>query len=147
MALSICTSVPLRLIETDPEPKTLAGIAVNVRETVSRADAKCIGQHLNLLSRESDGYLRKLAGLHGCKYVLVVSNLVGFDHYDVDFGAGIPTLVRPTLLSFTNAIHIMPCGPGDDAYEIVMTLTVDIANKVIQNTFWMGLMDGHSYDV
>ncbi|KAJ2540051.1 hypothetical protein EV175_006276 [Coemansia sp. RSA 1933] len=147
MALTICTSVPLRLIETDPEPKTLAGIAANIRETVSRADAKCIGQHLNLLNRESDGYLRKLAGLPGCKYVVVVSNLAGFDHYDVDFGTGIPTLVRPALLSFTNSIHIMPCRQGDDAYEIAMTLTADIANKVIQNTFWMGLVDGHSHDV
>ncbi|KAJ2618294.1 hypothetical protein EV177_000013 [Coemansia sp. RSA 1804] len=69
-----------------------------------------------------------------------------FNHYDVDFGMGIPALVRPAHLSFPNSALIMPGYPGTDGYEISMILTAEVAAKTIQDQHWMSLVDRCDYD-
>ncbi|KAJ2659317.1 hypothetical protein IWW48_003560 [Coemansia sp. RSA 1200] len=72
--------------------------------------------------------------------------MAAFNHYDVDFGMGIPVLVRPGHLCSPNSILIMPGYPGIQGYEIFMTLTREVAAKTIQDEHWMSLVDRCDYD-
>ncbi|KAJ1894032.1 hypothetical protein LPJ81_005246 [Coemansia sp. IMI 209127] len=147
MAIMRPVGMPLELVEADPTPKTLAEIATGVREMVNTTDAQYIGQLAHLTNKTSDGYVRVMMGLASHKYMLAVSNHISFVHYDIDFGNGIPMCVRPAFLAFPNAAFIMPCHPDLGGYEIAMTLTPRVADKAVQNEYWMGLVDKHDYDV
>ncbi|KAJ2761783.1 hypothetical protein H4S06_001024 [Coemansia sp. BCRC 34490] len=140
-------TVPLELITADPDASALARIAGHIRDGVNATDAEYICQVGHLVSKRPEGYVQFFMGLIEYKYNMVVSSQVLFDHYDVDFGMGIPVLVRPAHLSFPNSILIMPCYPGTDGYEISMTLTAEVAAKTIQDQHWMSLVDRCDYDV
>ncbi|KAJ2533057.1 hypothetical protein EV175_007106 [Coemansia sp. RSA 1933] len=114
---------------------------------VNMADAKYIGQYTNLINKEPDGFMRQVNGLSKYRHRLIVSNQISFNHYDVDFGVGIPVLVRLAIISFPHSAFIMPSRPGDDGYEITMTLTADVASKLVQNTHWMNIVDSYDFDV
>ncbi|KAJ1733498.1 hypothetical protein LPJ72_002841 [Coemansia sp. Benny D160-2] len=140
--------VPLDLVVADPVPSALAKVSGYIRSAVNDTDAEYICQLGHLANRKPEDYVQILLGLLGYKYNLMVSNQALFNHYDVDFGMDIPVLVRPALLSFPNSILIMPCHPdAGKGYEIAMTLTTEVAAKVIQDEHWMSLVDRCDYDV
>ncbi|KAJ2694389.1 hypothetical protein GGH99_000702 [Coemansia sp. RSA 1285] len=140
--------VPLDLVVADPVSSALAKVSGYIRSAVNNTDAEYICQLGHLANRKPEDYVQILLGLLGCKYNLMVSNQALFNHYNVDFGMDIPALVRPALLSFPNSVLIMPCHLGvGKGYEIAMTLTTEVAAKVIQDEHWMSLVDRCDYDV
>ncbi|KAJ2763316.1 hypothetical protein H4S06_000156 [Coemansia sp. BCRC 34490] len=140
--------VPLDLVVADPVSSALAKVSGYIRSAVNNTDAEYICQLGHLANRKPEDYVQILQGLLGYKYNLMVSNQALFNHYDVDFGMDIPALVRPALLSFPNLVLIMPCHLGvGKGYEIAMTLTTEVAAKVIKDEHWMSLVDRCDYDV
>ncbi|KAJ2087033.1 hypothetical protein IW138_005252 [Coemansia sp. RSA 986] len=147
MTVARAAVIPMNQLKVEPTPKTLASITKQIRTMVSDMDAQAVGQHCHFVNKKSDGYVRLMMGMLGYKYKLAVSNHLGFDHYGVDFGMGAPILVRPAFLSFPNSVLIMPCHPDVGGCEIAMTLTLDVAEKVIRNTTWMSLVDKFDFNV
>ncbi|KAJ2657628.1 hypothetical protein IWW48_004434 [Coemansia sp. RSA 1200] len=148
MIIARLITVPLDLVVADPVPSALAKVSGYIRSAVNDTGAEYICQLGHLANKKSESYMQILLGLLGYKYNLITSNQALFNHYNVDFGMGIPVLVRPALLSFPNSVLIMPGRPdAGKGYEIAMTLTMDVAAKVMQNEHWMGLVDRCDYDV
>ncbi|KAJ2547352.1 hypothetical protein EV175_005255 [Coemansia sp. RSA 1933] len=76
--------------------------------------------------------------------VLVVSNQSRFPHYDVDFGAGTPSMVRHAPHAFTYTVYVMPANPKTGGgYEIEMNMPPAIEAHLVKNNTWMKLADNY----
>ncbi|KAJ2543155.1 hypothetical protein EV175_006001 [Coemansia sp. RSA 1933] len=111
---------PSALTQAGLDPENVLAIATPVREVISSTNKTYIGQFNHLINSEPDMYLRLNMCYYKYKSLLVVTNVSKFDQYKLDFGAGIPHLIRPSLQSFVNAILVMSSHPDIGGYEVVL---------------------------
>ncbi|KAJ2087035.1 hypothetical protein IW138_005254 [Coemansia sp. RSA 986] len=128
-------------IQEGPTDKVLATLALRIRQTISTTDEKYVGQFGNLLDKEYDNFLRLTMSTSKIKRKLMFSNQTRFAHYDVDFGAGIPAMVRHAPHAFVDLAYVMPANPTTGGYEIEFNLAPDVALHLIRNSSWMKLVD------
>ncbi|KAJ1663141.1 hypothetical protein IW140_005312 [Coemansia sp. RSA 1813] len=139
--------IPLEFVQLGVKPKALSAVASGIRQAVNSMSKRYIGQYSTLLNKCTDGYLRAILNDSSLRYGVFVTNHTRFGHYTVDFGAGIPSLVRPCTLAFPNIVFIMPCHPDTDAYEFAMPLTSAVRKNIVQDKSWMQLVEKYSFDV
>ncbi|KAJ2763511.1 hypothetical protein H4S06_000037 [Coemansia sp. BCRC 34490] len=140
------TTTPLNLIQTELTPKALADVAYRIRQAVRGISRQWIGQHCNLLNSAVDGYVRALLYDVSHRYKVFITNHARFGHYKVDFGAGIPSLVRPATIAFPNIVFVMPCHPSNEGYELAMPLTRAVGKAIVQNRNWMQMLEKYSFN-
>ncbi|KAJ2552506.1 hypothetical protein EV175_003285 [Coemansia sp. RSA 1933] len=138
---------PQTLTQADSDPENVLAVATIVREAMSSTDKTYIGQSNHLINREPDMYMRLATGYLKYKSSLAVTNVSMFDQYGLDFGAGIPRLIRSASQAFMNYIEVMPCHPDIGGYEVVMMLRPGIAQIIAQNKGWMRLVDSYHLGV
>ncbi|KAJ2759787.1 hypothetical protein H4S06_002058 [Coemansia sp. BCRC 34490] len=70
-----------------------------------------------------------------------MTNQSRFDHYGVDFGAGIPKIVRHAPHAFTDTVYVMPVHPETGGYLIEFKIAPKIEANIIRDSRWMKLVD------
>ncbi|KAJ2662246.1 hypothetical protein IWW48_001986 [Coemansia sp. RSA 1200] len=123
------------------DDKALCGLALKIHEEVNATDEQYIGQLGYLMNRNPDNYLRQTFCYAKIRNKLITSNQVKFAHYDVDFGAGIPTLVRHAPHAFADIAYVMPPNPKTGGYEVEFNVVSDVARYIAGNSDWMKLVD------
>ncbi|KAJ2398597.1 hypothetical protein GGI23_003148, partial [Coemansia sp. RSA 2559] len=88
--------VPPELIQTEPTAETLSMIALKMRQAISTVDEQYAGQIGYLWDKDPDSYMWAVMRSVKGRNKLAISNQSKFAHYDVDFGACIPSMVRHT---------------------------------------------------
>ncbi|KAJ2555206.1 hypothetical protein EV175_002334 [Coemansia sp. RSA 1933] len=138
-------TVPQKLIQVEPTDESLSDLALRIHQAVASANEQRAGQIGYLLNKEPDSYALSMwhRATKGGK--LVVSNQSRFPHYEVNFGAGMPSMVRHAPHAFTYTVYVMPANPKTGGgYEIEMNMPPAIEAHLVKNNTWMKLVD--SYD-
>ncbi|KAJ2400650.1 hypothetical protein GGI23_001903 [Coemansia sp. RSA 2559] len=133
--------VPPELIQTGPTAEALSAIALRMRQAISTADEQYAGQVGTLLDKETDSYMWSVLCYVRTGSKLVLSNQSRFAHYDVDFGAGIPSMVRHAPHAFTDVVFIMPANPSIGGYELDFNFSPAVEANLVQNNNWMKMVD------
>ncbi|KAJ2396120.1 hypothetical protein GGI23_004033 [Coemansia sp. RSA 2559] len=146
--LSITRSVlcPHELVQGKNYLESLSKIATELRNILLATDEKFVGQFNFLMNSESDMFMRVVLKYRK-QNSITVSNVSKTGYYEIDFGAGIPCLVRPIFRATPNLISVMPCHPDIGGYDVLAHLDRDVAKIVAQDKRWMGLVDSHYLDI
>ncbi|KAJ1737269.1 hypothetical protein LPJ72_000640 [Coemansia sp. Benny D160-2] len=136
---------PETLVYVEPTDEALSALALIIHEVVASSDEKVYSQLGYLAESKADNYLRMGFGTWTCKKKLLTSNHSRLGHYEVDFGAGIPSLVRHGPQVSTDVAYVMATNPKVGGYEIELKLAPEVAAKVVQNASWMKLVDKFEY--
>ncbi|KAJ2556351.1 hypothetical protein EV175_002065 [Coemansia sp. RSA 1933] len=142
--MAIGKSFPLSWdqVHEDPTDRVLAALAQKINQAITATDEQYVGQFGHLLDREPDNFMRLIACTMDTKNKLMTSNQSRFPHYGVDFGSGIPSMVRHAPHAFSDLAYVMPANPATGGgYEIEFNLAPEVALQVVQNDTWMKLAD------
>ncbi|KAI9504431.1 hypothetical protein BX070DRAFT_222173 [Coemansia spiralis] len=134
---------PLELLQMEPTPKVLATIASSTRQAVTNTSERFANQYIGAINREPDSYMRLSLSFMKKRWVAVVSNNSRTDFYKLDFGAGIPKLVRPPAHSFPGLVLVLPAHPDIGGYELAFNVTPGVAKRLVQHKFWMSFVDNY----
>ncbi|KAJ1734591.1 hypothetical protein LPJ72_002276 [Coemansia sp. Benny D160-2] len=121
--------------------KALSDLALKVHQVISSVNEQVIGQFGFLQNKEPDGFMWSLVGYAWERNKLVMTNQSRFDHYGVDFGAGIPKIVRHAPHAFTDTVYVMPVHPETGGYLIEFKIAPKIEANIIRDSRWMKLVD------
>ncbi|KAJ2547406.1 hypothetical protein EV175_005234 [Coemansia sp. RSA 1933] len=146
MIIARCILIPLDNYNEGATPKAMAVVASYIRQAVAGMNKRCIGQHSTLMNKSSEVFARAILFSNNFRYKLLVSNHILFEHYSMDFGSGIPDLVRPGTVAFPNIVFVMPCSPGSDTYELMLSIPRAVRERILQDESWMQLVEGYSVD-
>ncbi|KAJ2557710.1 hypothetical protein EV175_001179 [Coemansia sp. RSA 1933] len=132
---------PQDLVNTEPTDKALATLATSIHEAVAAIDESFVSQIGHLLEKEPDSYMRFALGSMNQKPNMIISSQIRFAHYDVDFGAGIPSLCRMAPCAFPDVAFILPGNTSERGYyEIALNVAPNVALYIIGNPSWMKLV-------
>ncbi|KAJ2685811.1 hypothetical protein GGH99_003653 [Coemansia sp. RSA 1285] len=145
MVLIENTDFPYELIQKGPTEDVLSTLAPKIRRIASESHVEYYAQEGYLLDNRPDKYLYDMFFDPEYDDCLELSNHSRFAHYEVDFGSGIPELVRNAPDACNILAYIMPANPKVGGYNIELKLAPDVAAYVVQNTSWMKLVD--TYEV
>ncbi|KAI9499999.1 hypothetical protein BX070DRAFT_231043 [Coemansia spiralis] len=134
---------PLELLQMDPTPKVLATIASSTRQAVINTNERFANQYFGMLNKESDGYMRVSLSYLKKRQLAMISNVSRSDFHLLDFGAGIPALVRPPAHAFPGLVLILSAHPDIGGYELSFNVTDGVAKKLVQNKFWMSFVGSY----
>ncbi|KAJ2858051.1 hypothetical protein GGI22_003378, partial [Coemansia erecta] len=70
------------------------------------------------------------------KNLVASTNHSRFKYYDVDFGSGIPTIVRPRLHIIENGIVTLPAHPSQGGYVIMFIMAPEVAKVMMESEYW-----------
>ncbi|KAJ1799861.1 hypothetical protein LPJ59_001529 [Coemansia sp. RSA 2399] len=132
---------PQDVVHVEPVDKALSTLALRIHQAASSIDELYVSQLGCLLNSEPDSYMRLILNNAKQRRKLMISSQVRFAHYQVDFGAGSPTLVRLAPYAFPDVVFVMPGNPTMGGYELVLNLAPEVAINVVQNDSWMNLVD------
>ncbi|KAJ1664233.1 hypothetical protein IW140_005255 [Coemansia sp. RSA 1813] len=133
--------LPKDLVHVEPSDKTISTLAFRINQAISGTDEQYIGQLGYLLNSEPDNFMRQTLCYAKHRNKLIISSQARFAHYSVDFGAGMPALVRHAPHAFADIAYVMPANPTTGGYEIEFNLAPDVATNVIRNSNWMKLVE------
>ncbi|KAJ2527812.1 hypothetical protein EV175_007515, partial [Coemansia sp. RSA 1933] len=108
---------PQELAQADPDSEHVSAVATKVREAISATDKTYIGQLNHLINGEPDMSTRMHINFIKYKSVLSVTNISRLNHYELDFGGGIPRMVHPAPNSILNILEVMTCHPDIGGYK------------------------------
>ncbi|KAJ2534500.1 hypothetical protein EV175_007025, partial [Coemansia sp. RSA 1933] len=108
--------------------QNLAAITCNVRRLVDKIDESYCDQVGYLINKTPCSYANMSMRIITRTNFGVVSNLTRVPFYDVDFGTGSSSLVRPSFLVTKNAAFIMPECPGVGSIDIAFFTAPKIEN-------------------
>ncbi|KAJ2759785.1 hypothetical protein H4S06_002056 [Coemansia sp. BCRC 34490] len=131
-------------LQQGPTDKTLSEMALKIHEALPSMNERFAGQVGNLITSEPDIFTRQVLGMATGSRKLIFSNQSRFAHYSVDFGAGIPSMVRHAPHAFNDVVYIMPANPKTGGYEIEFNFAPDVEANITSNNDWMKLVD--TYD-
>ncbi|KAJ1786763.1 hypothetical protein LPJ59_005862, partial [Coemansia sp. RSA 2399] len=94
MAIGKSIAVPPEQFQTEPTAEALSTIALSVHQAISTVDEQYASQIGYLLDKEPDSYMWSTFCSTKSGNKIAISNQSRFAHYSVDFGAGIPSMVR-----------------------------------------------------
>ncbi|KAJ2860358.1 hypothetical protein GGI22_002733 [Coemansia erecta] len=141
MAIGKSIVVPPELIQTEPTAEALSAIALRAHQAISTFDEQYAGQIGSLLDKEPDSYMWRTMCFFKGGSKLGISNQSRFAHYEVDFGAGIPSMVRHVPYLYTGGVFIMPANPTVGGYELEFNLSPAVEATLVRNNNWMKLVD------
>ncbi|KAJ2841852.1 hypothetical protein GGI22_007751, partial [Coemansia erecta] len=141
MAIGKSIVVPPELIQTGPTAETLSAIALSMHQAISAVDEQYVGQLGSLVDKEPDSYMWSTLCCFKSGSKLAISNQSRFAHYEVDFGAGIPSMVRHVPYPLTNGAFIMPANPSIGGYELEFNLPRAVDANLVRDNNWMKLVD------
>ncbi|KAJ2845985.1 hypothetical protein GGI22_006382 [Coemansia erecta] len=135
--------IPLskNVVQDGTTDKALSALAQEISQAILATDEQYVGQFGQMLDKEPDSFMRLTTSISKIRNKLMVSNQSRFPHYSVDFGSGIPSMVRHTPHAFTDLAYVMPANPETGGYEIEFNLIPEVALHVIRDTAWMKLVD------
>ncbi|KAJ2550120.1 hypothetical protein EV175_004185 [Coemansia sp. RSA 1933] len=138
-------TVPQKLIHVEPTDESLSELALKIHQAVSSADERFAGQAGHLLNKKgSDSYAWLMWCGATARSELVVSNQSRFAHYEVDFGAGAPSMVRHAPHPYTNCFYVMPANPKTGGgYILEMNISPAMEAHLVKNNNWMELVDSY----
>ncbi|KAJ1667692.1 hypothetical protein IW140_001250 [Coemansia sp. RSA 1813] len=135
------------LVQAENNLENISAVATNIKDAISTTDKKYIGQLNNLINSESDSHMRLITNCRKYENIITISNVSKASYYEMDFGSGTPSLVRPTFRVTSNSVFIMPCHSDIGGYDFVMALERDVAGVVVQDKHWMRLVDSYDFDI
>ncbi|KAJ1667691.1 hypothetical protein IW140_001251 [Coemansia sp. RSA 1813] len=141
LALGKSVDVPQDLVQVEPTDEALSALALKVHQLAASADEQYYSQMGYLLESKPDNYLRLMYSSFKNENKFGISNHSTFAHYGVDFGAGIPTMVRHAPHAFNDLCYVMPASPITGGYVLELKLAPDAAANLIQDASWMKLVD------
>ncbi|KAJ1801511.1 hypothetical protein LPJ59_000231 [Coemansia sp. RSA 2399] len=128
-------------VRDDPTDKAVSTLAQKINQAILATDEQFVGQFGQMLDNEPDNFMRLIISTTKIKNKLMTSNQSRFPHYSVDFGSGIPSMVRHAPHAFTDLAYVMPAHPETGGYEIEFNLMPEVALHVIRDAAWMKLVD------
>ncbi|KAJ2558625.1 hypothetical protein EV175_000697 [Coemansia sp. RSA 1933] len=146
MIITRCILIPLEHSNKGVTPRAMAVVASYSRQAVAGMNKRHIGQHSTLLNKSSEVFARAILFNNNFRYKLLVSNYIIFEYYSMDFGFGIPDLVCPGTVAFPNIVFVMPCSPGSDTYELMLSIPRAVRERILQDESWMQMVEGYSVD-
>ncbi|KAJ2740832.1 hypothetical protein GGI20_005589 [Coemansia sp. BCRC 34301] len=135
-----CLTNPLSVMTGGIGARSLAQVAVRIRQLVSSIDAQYIGQLLDTLNGNPSRFMCPLAR-DTTRMPAVVSNQSRFALYKADFGNGIPTWVSPIKVMFPHYVSIIPVHPSTSGYGIHITMSKQAMANILRNKFWMNAVE------
>ncbi|KAJ1666508.1 hypothetical protein IW140_004159 [Coemansia sp. RSA 1813] len=127
---------PLDFLLQDCSPKILAAVACNIRRAVDGLDEQYCSQLGNLLYKNPSGIVNANMQTIAMNNAFASTNHSRFGYYEVDFGSGLPVLVRPVFFVLENAVIIMPTRPGQDGHELVFVMASEVAKNMMEGEYW-----------
>ncbi|KAJ2553978.1 hypothetical protein EV175_002747 [Coemansia sp. RSA 1933] len=144
MVVGTSITVPQKLIQVEPTDESLSELALKVHQAISSATEQLAGQIGYLQNKASFSYTGAMWSGLRCRNRLGLSNQSKFPHYEVDFGAGAPSMVRHAPNPFANSIYVMPANPKTGGgYILEMNISPAIEAHLVKNNNWMKLVDSY----
>ncbi|KAJ1731008.1 hypothetical protein LPJ72_004172 [Coemansia sp. Benny D160-2] len=135
-ALVKTVASPLELLLEQSGPKVLAAVACKVRRTINGISERYCEQTGYLFNKYPGAYVGLDMQITTGQNAAVSTNHTRFNYYEMDFGSGVPELVRPAFLIFENDFVIMPTRPGVDGYELAFTMVPEVAKAMMEGEYW-----------
>ncbi|KAJ2661226.1 hypothetical protein IWW48_002522 [Coemansia sp. RSA 1200] len=127
---------PLDILLQESAPQALATIACSIRRAVNSVDERYCNQLGYMFNKARCSYVDMLLQITKTKNTFVCTNHTRFKYYGIDFGNGLPALVRPSFLVFENDFVIMPAHPDVGGYELVFTTVPEVAKYIDESKYW-----------
>ncbi|KAJ1905012.1 hypothetical protein LPJ81_002163 [Coemansia sp. IMI 209127] len=141
MAIGKSIKVPSQYIQTEPTAEALSPIALEMHQAISTVDERYAGKVGHSVNKKPDSYMWRTLRSLKWRNKLSISNQSRFAHYDVDFGAGIPSMVRHAPYPSTGYVFIMPANPKTGGYELDISVSPAVGANLVRNNAWMKLVD------
>ncbi|KAJ1901330.1 hypothetical protein LPJ81_003771 [Coemansia sp. IMI 209127] len=127
---------PLDLLLKDHNPQVLAAVACNVRRAVDSVDETYCKQLGHLIYNNPCSHATVNLQVPSMKNLVASTNHSRFKYYDVDFGSGIPAIVRPVLHIIENGIITLPAHPSQGGYVIMFFMAPEVAGAMVESEYW-----------
>ncbi|KAJ2654036.1 hypothetical protein IWW48_006335 [Coemansia sp. RSA 1200] len=122
--------------------ETLSALALQIHQaTVLSTNKEFIGQRGYLMNKKPEYCMWPSWWFATGSEKFAVSNQSRFDHYGLDFGAGIPSMVRQGPHAFTDNLYIMPDHPDTGGLVFEFKIPRDVEANLIRDNRWMKLVD------
>ncbi|KAJ1727697.1 Replication factor A protein 1, partial [Coemansia sp. Benny D160-2] len=129
-------------IHQQPADETLSALALQVHQaTVLSTNKEFIGQLGHLLNSKPEYCMWPAWSFATSSNKFVVSNQTRFNHYGMDFGAGIPSMVRHGPHAFTDNVYVMPNHPDTGGVIFEFKVPRNVEANLIRDNRWMKLVD------
>ncbi|KAJ2524226.1 hypothetical protein GGI11_000962, partial [Coemansia sp. RSA 2049] len=135
-ALIKTVAIPLELLLEQSDPKVLAAVACKVRRAINGISERYCEQTGYLFNKYPGAYVDLDMQITAGQNAAVSTNHTRFNYYEMDFGSGVPELVRPAFLIFENDFVIMPTRSGVDGYELAFTMVPEVAKAMMEDEYW-----------
>ncbi|KAJ2516399.1 hypothetical protein H4217_004607 [Coemansia sp. RSA 1939] len=142
-----CIFCSSKLILAEIIAENLSAVAASIRNAIAATDNDYVGQINYLINSVSDSHMRLVASYHKYKNRVTVSNVSKYNCYGLDFGTGAPSVVRPVLSVALNSIFVMPGHPDVGGYDFVVFAEERVSELIVQNRYWMNLVDSFNLEV
>ncbi|KAJ2542265.1 hypothetical protein EV175_006071 [Coemansia sp. RSA 1933] len=144
MVVGKSIKVPQKLIQVEPTDESLSELALKIHQAISSATEQRAGRIGNILNKASFSYTGSMLSSLRSRNKLGLSNHSKFPHYEVDFGAGAPSMVRHAPNQLENYIYVMPANPKTGGgYILEMNISLAIEAHLVKNNNWMKLVDSY----
>ncbi|KAJ1727616.1 hypothetical protein LPJ72_005851 [Coemansia sp. Benny D160-2] len=129
-------------IHQAPEDETLSALALQIHQaTVLSTNKDFIGQLGHLMNSKPEYCMWPTWWFATGSKKFAVSNQSRFEHYGLDFGAGIPSMVRQGPHALTDNLYIMPDHPDTGGFVFEFMIPKDVETNLIRDNRWMRLVD------
>ncbi|KAJ1891527.1 hypothetical protein LPJ81_005728 [Coemansia sp. IMI 209127] len=103
---------------------------------VDGIDERYCNQMGHILNKYPCSYVDMVLQITKMTNSFASTNHTRFKYYEMDFGCGPPTLVRPAFLVFENDFVIMPAHPDIGGYELAFTTVPNVEEAMKQSEYW-----------
>ncbi|KAJ2515056.1 hypothetical protein GGI11_002329 [Coemansia sp. RSA 2049] len=124
------------LLQESAAPQALATVACSIRRAVNSVDERYCNQLGYMFNNARCSYVDMLLQITKTKNTFVCTNHTRFKYYEMDFGNGVPVLVRPSFLVFENDFVIMPAHPDVGGFELAFTTVPEVAKHIDDSKYW-----------
>ncbi|KAJ2519555.1 hypothetical protein H4217_002610 [Coemansia sp. RSA 1939] len=129
-------------IHQQPADETLSALALQVHQAIaSAANRDFIGQLGHLMNSKPEYCMWPTWSFATSSSKFVVSNQTRFNHYGMDFGAGIPSMVRHGPHAFTDNVYVMSNHPDTGGVIFEFKVPRNVEANLIRDNRWMKLVD------
>ncbi|KAJ2909562.1 hypothetical protein GGI21_001756 [Coemansia aciculifera] len=135
-----CLASPMDSLTGGINAQSLAQVALSVRRLVNGVDPQYIGQVFDMLHNDPSCFMCPSSYVLS-KRTMFLSNQSRLQLYTADFGSGTPVWVCPIRKYVNNYVTIFPAPPATDGYTIYASMTTQSTAKLMQNKFWMNVVD------
>ncbi|KAJ2665608.1 ferroxidase fet3 [Coemansia sp. RSA 1200] len=124
-------------VHQESTDKILSAMALRIHQDVASVDKEFIAQVGHFKNGKPEYYMWPAWFFATRSSKLGISNQFRFEHYGVDFGAGIPTMVRTAPHAFVDNVFVMPANPAIGGYIVELKLEPDVKANLARNEEWM----------